>query len=108
MWSGDFDRRVQVVTGGRALQPELRAWRDYLQTAIEIAAPPRAQTPASEIARIFSTISLSAGKRPSSCFEKILVLSTTTLNTPLAPRTSCASIPNSLLSVAAKLEARGR
>ena len=53
-------------------------------------------------------ISLSAGKRPSSCLEKIFWLSTLTTKMPPLPRTSCEAMPSSFLISAARLEARGR
>jgi hypothetical protein len=53
-------------------------------------------------------ISLSAGKRPSSCLEKIFLLSTLTTKMPPLPRTSCDSMPSCFLISAARLEARGR
>ena len=53
-------------------------------------------------------ISRSLGKRPASCLEKILVLSTLTTKMPPLPRTTSDSIPSSFLISAARLEALGR
>jgi hypothetical protein len=60
------------------------------------------------MARNFSTISRSVGKRPSSFFEKSTVLSAVTTKMPPLPRTISLSMPNVLLISAARLEARGR
>jgi hypothetical protein len=53
-------------------------------------------------------ISLSVGKRPSSRFEKSVLLSTDTTKMPPLPRTSSLSYPRDFLISAARLEARGR
>lgn len=60
------------------------------------------------IARSASTISDSLGKRPSSCFEKMRLLSTVTLKMPPLPRTIWLSTPSCFLISAARLEALGR
>jgi len=57
---------------------------------------------------IFSMISLSLGKRPSTFLEKSWRLSTLTTKMPPLPRTSSDSRPSVFLISAARLEARGR
>ncbi len=53
-------------------------------------------------------ISLSSGKRPSSCFEKIFFSPANTSKMPPLPRMSFESAPSCALISAARLEALGR
>ena len=53
-------------------------------------------------------ISASVGKRPTSFFEKMVLLSTLTTKIPPLPRTSSDSTPIVFLISAARLEALGR